>query len=122
ELVRKRQPRAIFDAQWHLKRTQIAGRTIDAHAGVLGAHATTLGQGTVIAIIDDGVDVDHPEFRAAGKVVAPRDVMFAPSHPHAFDARPKDPGWSEDHGTACAGVACAAGVDGASGVAPAAQL
>ncbi len=122
ELVRKRQRRAIFPPQWHLKRTQVGGRTIDAHAGVLGAHATSRGEGIVIAVIDDGVDIDHPEFKATGKLVAPRDVSFAPPHPQAFNPRPKDPDWSEDHGTACAGVACASGSDGASGVAPAAQL
>jgi subtilisin family serine protease len=122
ELVRKRQQRAVFDPQWHLKRTQVGGRTIDAHAGVLAAHGATLGEGVVIAIIDDGVDIDHPEFQAAGKLVAPRDVMFSTTHAQAYNPRPKDPGWSEDHGTACAGVACAAGVDGASGVAPGAKL
>jgi subtilisin family serine protease len=124
ELVQKRQRRAIFAPQWHLKRTQIAGRTIDAHASVELAHATTLGEGTVIAIIDDGVDIDHPEFQASGKLVAPRDVTFTPPHPQAANPRPKDPDvrWTEDHGTACAGVACAAGIDGASGVAPRAQL
>jgi subtilisin family serine protease len=124
ELVQQRRHRQIFDAQWHLKRTLIAGRTIDAHAGVQGAHAATLGEGITIAIIDDGVDIDHPEFRAAGKLVAPRDVTFAATHPQAFNPRPKDPDprWTEDHGTACAGVACAAGGDGASGVAPAAKL
>jgi subtilisin family serine protease len=124
ELVQKRQRRQIFDAQWHLKRTQIGGRTIDAHASVQAAHGTTLGEGIVIAIIDDGVDIDHPEFQTPGKLVAPRDVTFAPSHPQAFNPRPKDPDprWTEDHGTACAGVACASGSDGASGVAPAAKL
>jgi subtilisin family serine protease len=124
ELVQKRQRRQIFDAQWHLKRTQIGGRIIDAHAGVEAAHASALGEGIVIAIIDDGVDIDHPEFLAPGKLVAPRDMTFAPPHPQAHDPRPKDPDtrWTEDHGTACAGVACASGNDGASGVAPAAKL
>jgi subtilisin family serine protease len=71
-------------------------------------------------VIDDGVDIDHVEFSGSGKVVAPRDVTL-----RSDDPRPKDPGAPEvpdDHGTACAGVACANGIDGASGVAPAARL
>jgi subtilisin family serine protease/subtilisin-like proprotein convertase family protein len=120
ELIRKRERRAIFAPQWHLKRTEVAGRVIDAHAGVEAAHAAARGEGIVIAVIDDGVDIDHPEFKGFGKVTAPRDVMFALSHLQAFNPRPKD--GAEDHGTAVAGVACAAGTDGASGVAPAAKL
>ena len=42
------------------------------------------------------------------------------------DPRPKDTfpsrRFGENHGTACAGVACANGIDGASGVAPQAKL
>jgi subtilisin family serine protease len=124
ELVRRRQARTIYAPQWHLKATTLGGRAINAHAHVADAHKTTRGEGITIAIIDDGIDIDHPEFSATGKVVSPRDVTFAATHAQALNPRPKDPdpSYPDNHGTAVAGVACAAGSDGASGVAPAAKL
>ncbi|WP_417909558.1 S8 family peptidase [Candidatus Electronema sp. PJ] len=118
ELIRPVARKGIFSQQWHLKKTTIDGMLIDAHANVEMAHATTQGEGTIIAIIDDGVDIDHPEFSGTGKVIAPRDVSLGTNDP-----RPKDDGpYPDDHGTACAGVACGNGTHGASGVAPKARL
>jgi subtilisin family serine protease len=117
EIVRKRNLRAIAPQQWHLKTTTINGISISASANVEAAHQISQGQGITIAIIDDGVDIDHPEFKSSGKIVAPRDATQNSNNP-----RPKDPGYTEDHGTACAGVACADGNFGASGVAPKAKL
>jgi subtilisin family serine protease len=117
EVVRRRASKAVYPQQWHLRQTEINGQTVDAHAGVEGALGLVTGRGITIAVIDDGVDTDHPEF--AGKITAARDVTLGTN-----DARPKDtnPWYPDDHGTACAGVACAAGVQGASGVAPEARL
>ena len=114
ELIRESRVRAAFDAQWHLKKTRIAEQDIDQHVNCESAWDLSQGAGITIAIIDDGVDVTHPEFASAGKIVAPRDVTRAVN-----DATP---GNGDNHGTACAGVACADGVNGASGVAPAARL
>lgn len=124
ELVKRRAHKAIAPEQWHLRTTVVAGRTVTAHAHVEAAHRLTRGEGVTIAVIDDGIDIEHPEFRSAGKIVAPRDATFPLSHAQGKNPRPKDsdPRFPEDHGTACAGVACADGVDGASGVAPAARL
>ena len=117
ELIRRRGRRAFHPFQWHLKPTTIGSVFVQASANVEAAHAVTRGAGVTIAIIDDGVDIDHPEFQANGKIVAPRDATL-----QTDDPRPKDSFfYSDDHGTACAGVACAAGVV-ASGVAPAARL
>jgi subtilisin family serine protease len=102
ELVRDRRSRRAFDQQWHLKKTRIDGATVDAHASVEAAWTLSLGEGIVIAVIDDGVDIDHEEFRSSAKIVAPRDVTRG-----VDDPRPK--GIHDDHGTACAGVACADG-------------
>ena len=74
-----------------------------------------MGEEIVIAVIDDGVDIDHEEFASNGKIVAPRDATQG-----SDDPRPKFSG--DNHGTACAGVACADGNHGASGVAPKAKL
>ncbi len=115
ELLSKRQLKTIFPQQWHLKSTTINGVTVNAHANVEAAHVLTRGAGTTIAVIDDGVDTAHPEFAGASKIVSPRDATL-----QTDDARPKLN--DEKHGTACAGVACGNGTEGASGVAPAARL
>ncbi len=117
ELVRPKARRQIAAEQWHLKTTTINGTPVAASANVEAAHQITMGEGATIAVIDDGVDVDHPEFAGAGKIVAPRDATLGTGDP-----RPKDAGFEENHGTACAGVACAAGTEKASGVAPKAKL
>jgi hypothetical protein len=115
ELVRRLAQRAISPQQWHLKTTTIGGQWVSASANVEAAHAITEGEGTTIAIIDTGTDMDHDEFSGPGKLVAPRDTT-------ANDADPRPSGRDENHGTACAGVACAQGRFGASGVAPQAKL
>ena len=114
ELVRQLGRRAVFPEQWHLATTSIGGHSVSASANVAAAHALTQGEQVTIAIIDTGVDVDHEEFASAGKVVAPHDATSGDDDPRPL------PG--ESHGTACAGVACADGVAGATGVAPRARL
>jgi subtilisin family serine protease len=114
ELVREMRKRQSFPNQWHLKRVTINRKSVNAHAFVEAAWPFSEGAGVTIAIIDDGVDVDHEEFRSSNKIVAPRDVTR-----RVDDARP---GNGDNHGTACAGVACADGLFGASGVAPKARL
>jgi subtilisin family serine protease len=119
EVIRERRFKAVAPAQWHLKTTTINGVAINASANVEAAHLIAQGAGVTIAVIDDGIDIDHPEFSSSGKVVAPRDATL-----QSADPRPKDPNprFPDDHGTACAGVACADGNHGASGVAPRARL
>jgi subtilisin family serine protease len=119
ELLRPRQFRRAFPAQWHLKKTRIGAVAIDAHSRVVDAWKTARGRGITIAVIDSGIDIDHEEFDSAGKIVAPHDATDGAFDPD--DPRPRDPD-DEQHGTACAGVACANGRRGASGVAPAARL
>lgn len=114
ELVQERRFKGIHPLQWHLAKTTIAGKTVDAHVNIEKAWQRTRGKGVTIAVIDDGVDIDHPEF--AGRIVHPYDATENNANP-----RPKSK--DDNHGTACAGMACAAGLnDGASGVAPEAAL
>ena len=116
ELVRRLGRRTVYPQQWHLKATTVDGRWVNAGANVEAAHSITRGEGITIAIIDDGVDIDHREFSSKDKIVAPRDAF-------ANTADPRPTIFAEDnHGTACAGVACADGKFGASGVAPRARL
>ena len=81
-------------------------------ARVRAAWATTRGSGATVAILDDGVAVDHPEF--SGKVRAQRDFTDGSDSASPSSA-------SDNHGTACAGVAVASGFK-ASGAAPEADL
>lgn len=114
ELIRKKSNRGIHPRQWHLKNTVINGVQVNANVKADKAHILSQGENTIIAVIDDGVDINNPEFSMAGKVVAARDVTF-----NSSDPRPKFA--SEKHGTACSGVAAASGM-AASGVAPKAKL
>jgi len=114
ELVSERGSKSVHPMQWHLAKTKIGLKTVDAHIDIEKAWQHTRGQGITIAVIDDGIDTDHPEF--AGRIVHPFDATDNNDNP-----RPKTP--DDKHGTACAGMACAAGLDqGASGTAPEAQL
>ena len=114
ELIREMAFRQAFPQQWHLKSTTVNGQRINAHAAVEAAWALTQGEGTTIAIIDDGVDMTHEEFQTSGKIIAPRDVTSGTNNP--------TPHAGANHGTACAGVACADGLFGAAGVAPKSSL
>ncbi|MCA9473488.1 MAG: S8 family serine peptidase, partial [Nitrospira sp.] len=114
ELVRQMGWRTAFPHQWHLKKTTIEGTVYDTHANVEAAWALSEGENITVAIIDDGVDLEHEEFAGSGKLIAPRDVTRATDDPR--------PGSRDIHGTACAGVATGNGFHGASGVAPKARL
>lgn len=88
--------------QWHLTK-----------AKVTDAWSITKGDsGIRIAVLDDGIDTGHPEF--SGKVTWEYDYEG-----HVQDGSPKT--GSDKHGTACAGVAVAAGVK-ADGAAPGCSL
>lgn len=114
ELIRKRSLKKIHPNQWHLIATTINRQLVDAGVSADTAHKLSTGKNVIIAVIDDGLDTIHPEFRMKGKLVHPRDVTE-----NCDDPRPKTP--YDNHGTSCAGVAAASGVE-ASGVAPAAKL
>ena len=114
ELIRPAPRRVAFDEQWHLKKTTINGNPINQHAQVEDAWALSEGDGTTIAVIDNGFDLQHEEFSGSLKIVSPRDVTRGTNNPA--------PGNNDHHGTACAGVACANGLHHASGVAPKAKL
>lgn len=83
--------------------------------GVFKAWNTTKGKGVKIAVIDDGLDFDHPAFAGTDRIVFPRDMLDKDQRRlplHQFD---------EKHGTACASIACSGDLDSL-GVAPEANL
>jgi subtilisin family serine protease len=103
-----------FKKQWHLHAQK--GPQLDAAASVNAPEAWDISQGDrqiVLAVIDDGFDLEHPDLKAEGKIVAPKDYVDG-------DARPFPEAKHGDyHGTPCAGVALAEiNGQGSAGIAP----
>ncbi len=118
EIMHYMTSQTIHHNQWHLMPTRVDYTAyIDASANVAKAHKITKGAGVVVAIIDSGIDITHPEFSVKDKVVFPVNFNLKS---YNYDPLPLTP--DESHGTACAGVAVASGHYGASGVAPEAKL
>lgn len=115
----------LLGEQWHLRnqgshRGTTIGFTEGADARVVAAwhQAGSLGDPqAIVAVIDDGFDLAHPDFAGEGKIVAPIDFARNSNEP-----LPNVLG--EDwHGTACAGVAIgAAEGQGIVGAAPRCRL
>ena len=93
----------LFPKQWHLENPGGIGLTAGADVSAPDAWELLGGRGNrsiVVAVIDDGVQTDHPEFSSEGKIVSPAD--FA-----EHDVDPSPASDDDNHGTACAGVAVA---------------
>ncbi len=89
----------LYAQQWHLSPQSSGEVAPNAHISVEGAWDLTRGsRSVVVAIADDGFDLDHPDLQGAGKIVAPRDLQAQNSVPLPRTA-------DENHGTACAGLA-----------------
>ncbi|MFF5252075.1 type VII secretion-associated serine protease mycosin [Streptomyces leeuwenhoekii] len=78
---------------------------------------TTKGEGVTVAVLDTGVEADHPDL--AGNVLTGKDMV-------GFGAREGDRAWAR-HGTAMAGIIAGhghgpGGADGVMGVAPEAKI
>jgi subtilisin family serine protease len=101
-----------FPRQWHLNAADgpqlLAAASVDA----LKAWDVTRGQrSVVVAIIDDGFDLTHPDFTGEGKIVLAKDYVDGDNQPF--------PSGDDYHGTPCAGVAIAeANGQGVVGMAP----
>jgi subtilisin family serine protease len=100
--------------QWHLVNQHVAGRD----ARVQGAwNMGYTGAGVIIGIVDDGMEITHPD-------LAPN---YTALHSYDFgqnDADPSHVTTTDRHGTSVAGVAAAKGGNGigVTGAAPNAQL
>lgn len=111
-----------FPSQWHLLQTNnasTAGIASGVDLNVTPVWETLKGNGVLIGIVDDGLQIAHPDLRP--------NVSTNPTvHYDWNDGTPNDPtpGALHPHGTAVAGVAAARGNNqiGVSGVAPEAQL
>ncbi len=91
----------LYPLQWHLdNKGDRLGLVAGADVKAEEAWEFTRGEKCVLAIIDDGIDLDHPDFDAPDKIVAPRDFGQG-------DFNPEPVSFEDNHGTACAGVALA---------------
>lgn len=98
----------LFRQQWHL--TSVVSALVKPNAHISAEAAWDLTRGTrsiVVAVCDDGFDLTHPDLQGLGKIVAPKDLK-------AQDAVPLPDGTTDNHGTACAGLAI--GEENASGI------
>lgn len=103
-----------FKDQWHLSAWDGAYLVPDADVSATEAWDTTRGKrDVVIAFIDDGFELTHPDFQGAEKVVHPKDYVDGDSNPFPVIEH------GDYHGTPCAGVAIAEeNGEGVVGIAP----
>lgn len=130
----------IHPQQWHLQNRGQSGQLAGEDVKARDAWKITRGRRSiVVAVLDDGLDVYHPNLRRNIRrrpdPGEPRDLcgvdFFVPDdHPEHFNPRPKkfqfpynEMTGNDIHGTPCAGVIAAAGCDrGATGVAPQSRI
>jgi subtilisin family serine protease len=106
-----------YPKQWYLNHGGGADLAAGSHIFAEAAWDTTRGvRSIVVAVADDAIDLNHPDFQGKGKIVAPKDLK-------GRDTIPLPTEQQENHGTSCAGVAVAEeNGDGIVGVAPGCSL
>ncbi|MFN7120032.1 MAG: S8 family serine peptidase, partial [Saprospiraceae bacterium] len=88
----------LFRNQWHLKSTSGIELSPDANVDAASAWNITRGnRNIVVAVIDDGFDLAHPDLNGIGKIVFARDFADGDALPAATRM--------DFHGTPCAGLA-----------------
>ena len=108
---------SLYPQQWYLNNAGANQVAASSHISVEKAWDITRGvRSVVVAVTDDGFDLNHPDFQGVGKIVAPKDFKDQ-------DFLPLPGEEDENHGTACAGVAVAEETgSGIVGVAPGCAL
>ena len=93
----------IYPRQWHLNNTGAPILGLKEGADVKAQEAWNITRGSqeiTVCVMDDGFDLEHPDFNVPGKIVAPKDFR-------QDDLDPSPTGNYENHGTAYAGLAIA---------------
>jgi subtilisin family serine protease/subtilisin-like proprotein convertase family protein len=97
-----------YSQQWHLFNQGGANLAAGSHISAEAAWDITRGaRSVVIAVSDDGFDLNHPDLQGVGKLVAPLDLQEK-------DAVPLPTKQSDNHGTSVAGLAI--GEENATGI------
>ena len=104
---------SLYSRQWYLQNSGGSQLAEGSHINIETAWNVTRGDRSIIvAITDDSIDLDHPDFQGMGKIVAPQDLA-------SRDFLPLPEADTDNHGTACAGVCLAEETgEGVVGVAP----
>ncbi|OCQ92018.1 peptidase S8 [Oscillatoriales cyanobacterium USR001] len=92
---------SLYIKQWYLNNK--GGNQLGAGSHIFAEQAWDITRGNrsvIIAIADDSVDINHPDFKGQGKIVSPLDLKD-----NDFSPMPVEE--SDNHGTSCAGVATA---------------
>ena len=99
---------ALYGNQWDMNNTGQTGGTPGADMHMQEAWDISTGSSSiVVAIIDEGVDVDHPDL--AANMVAGFDAVTADPTPEGV---PGNANQGDGHGTCCAGIVAAVGNNG----------
>ncbi len=98
----------LFPDQWDMQNTGQTGGTIGADMKAAAAWDISTGSSSiVVAVIDEGVDVDHPDL--AANMVTGYDAVTANPTPEGV---PGNANSTDGHGTCCAGIIAAVGNNG----------
>ncbi len=90
----------LFKNQWHLSSMRGIELMPNAHIDAAGAWDITRGsRDIVVAVIDDGFDLSHPDLNGPDKIVFPKDFVDDDTAPLPNYSR------GDFHGTPCAGLA-----------------
>jgi subtilisin family serine protease len=101
-----------FNNQWNMHNVGQNGGTVDADVDAPEAWDLTTGDANiVVAVLDTGVQADHPEL--AGRVTLAPPTYICPTVPPDPPCTATDSYDMHGHGTHCAGVIAAAGNNGA---------
>ena len=75
----------LFERQWHLKSSEAPELVSNADVSATEAWEITRGRrDVVVAVVDDGFDLSHPDFSGAGKVVHPKDYVDGDANPFSY--------------------------------------
>lgn len=106
----------LYELQWNLLNTGQDGGTQGIDINVERAWETTKGNGIVVAVFDQGVNISHPDLV---------NNIYSAGYDASTDTEPSTIINGSAHGTACAGIIAAMqnnAEEGISGVAPEAKI
>ena len=111
----------FYSSQWYLKNTGSIGPAVPGiDVNAINVWDTRKGTGILIGIVDDGIEISHPDLAANYDAANSRDYVGGDNDPSPFDYDPFLGDQNDNHGTAVAGLVVARenNAYGISGVAP----